>query len=226
MKAVLRYLQNRHPSAVIDAMCSGPETVTETYGIDAVQMFCFDRYDPRLAGPLASILRLPSRSSRSLPHLGVGTPTRHCDRPGCRRPGSKSAVAPVEHSVRPFPPQRIRQTLQDQGGIRQRRSEPYPQASHTMARQLGGPVGLLPVVPRRRLSGSHASAWRRHPRPRLSRSGFFPASPYNSSQWGGRLVHDRGGGDVIWRIERRPRSGSRDLRLLSRWRQENRPLAR
>ena len=61
MKAVLRYLQNRHPSAVIDAMCSGPETVTETYGIDAVQMFCFDRYDRVCAGPLASILRLPSR---------------------------------------------------------------------------------------------------------------------------------------------------------------------
>ena len=61
MEAVLRYLRNRHPSAKIDAMCSGPETVTEEHGIDAVQMFCFDRHNMRLKGPLASMLRLPSR---------------------------------------------------------------------------------------------------------------------------------------------------------------------
>jgi polysaccharide pyruvyl transferase WcaK-like protein len=42
-------------------MCSGPETVTEAYRIDAVQMFCFDRHKARLSGLLASVLRLPSR---------------------------------------------------------------------------------------------------------------------------------------------------------------------
>ena len=36
MEAVLRYVQTQHPSAVIDVMCSGPERVTEQYGIDAV----------------------------------------------------------------------------------------------------------------------------------------------------------------------------------------------
>jgi polysaccharide pyruvyl transferase WcaK-like protein len=61
MEAVLRYLHTRHPAAVIDAMCSGPETVTDVYGIDAVQMFCFDRHKTRLSGLLASMLRLPSR---------------------------------------------------------------------------------------------------------------------------------------------------------------------
>jgi polysaccharide pyruvyl transferase WcaK-like protein len=61
MEAVLRYLRTRHPLAVIDAMCSGPETVAEEYGIDAVQMFCFDRLRTRPTGPLASMLRLPSR---------------------------------------------------------------------------------------------------------------------------------------------------------------------
>lgn len=61
MEAVLRYLRTRHPLAVIDAMCSGPETVAEEYGIEAVQMFCFDRLRTRLTGPLASMLRLPSR---------------------------------------------------------------------------------------------------------------------------------------------------------------------
>ncbi len=61
MEAVLRYLRIRHPSAVIDAMCSGPETLAQDYGIDAVQMFFFDRHGKRLTGPLASVLRLPSR---------------------------------------------------------------------------------------------------------------------------------------------------------------------
>jgi polysaccharide pyruvyl transferase WcaK-like protein len=61
MEAVLRYLRMRHPLAVIDAMCSGPETVAEKYGINAVQMFIFDRHRTRLTGPLASVLRLPSR---------------------------------------------------------------------------------------------------------------------------------------------------------------------
>jgi polysaccharide pyruvyl transferase WcaK-like protein len=61
MEAVLRYLHTRHPAAVIDAMCSGPETVTEAYGIDAVQMFCFDRHKTPFFGPLTSLLRLPSR---------------------------------------------------------------------------------------------------------------------------------------------------------------------
>src|SRR5271163_4190403 len=44
MEAVLKYLQERHPLAVIDVMCSGPERVTAEYGLDAVQMFWFDRH--------------------------------------------------------------------------------------------------------------------------------------------------------------------------------------
>ena len=61
MEAVLRYLRARHPSAVVDAICSGPRTVTAEYGIDAVQMFCFDRRTRRLTGRLASVVRLSSR---------------------------------------------------------------------------------------------------------------------------------------------------------------------
>jgi polysaccharide pyruvyl transferase WcaK-like protein len=61
MEAILRYLRARHPSAEIDALCSGPATVSAEYGIDAVQMFCFDRRSRRLTGRLASVLRLASR---------------------------------------------------------------------------------------------------------------------------------------------------------------------
>lgn len=61
MEAVLRYLQGRHPSAVIDVMCSGPERVTVEYGLDAVQMFWFDRHQDRLSSKPWSLLRVPSR---------------------------------------------------------------------------------------------------------------------------------------------------------------------
>jgi polysaccharide pyruvyl transferase WcaK-like protein len=61
MEAVLRYVQTRYPGAVVDLMCTGPETITERYGIDAVHMFWFDRNMSRLSGPLASVVRIPSR---------------------------------------------------------------------------------------------------------------------------------------------------------------------
>jgi len=61
MEAVLRYLHTRHPSAVIDAMCSGPKKLTAKYGIDAVEMFCFEGHKSRLSSPTASLLRVPSR---------------------------------------------------------------------------------------------------------------------------------------------------------------------
>ncbi len=61
MEAVLGYLQTRHPSAVIDVMCSGPERVTEEYGLPAVQMFWFDRHQDRLSSKPWSVLRVPSR---------------------------------------------------------------------------------------------------------------------------------------------------------------------
>jgi polysaccharide pyruvyl transferase WcaK-like protein len=61
MDAVLHYIGTRHPSAVVDAMCSGPEVITERYGFPAIQMFWFDRHDAHLPGRVASLLRLPSR---------------------------------------------------------------------------------------------------------------------------------------------------------------------
>jgi polysaccharide pyruvyl transferase WcaK-like protein len=61
MEAVLGYVQARHPSAVIDVMCSGPKRVTEEYGLDAVQMFWFDRHQDRLSSKPWSLSRVPSR---------------------------------------------------------------------------------------------------------------------------------------------------------------------
>jgi polysaccharide pyruvyl transferase WcaK-like protein len=61
MEAVLAHLRCRHPDAVIDAMCAGPETVAARYGIDAVPMFWFDRHQGGLSRRTARGLKILSR---------------------------------------------------------------------------------------------------------------------------------------------------------------------
>lgn len=39
MESVLRYLKSDHPDAILDAMCTGPETLRRDYGIDAVPLY-------------------------------------------------------------------------------------------------------------------------------------------------------------------------------------------
>ena len=62
MEAVLSHVQTAHPSAVVDAMCSGPARVTERHGIEAAPMFWFDRHADRLSARWASGLKLLSRT--------------------------------------------------------------------------------------------------------------------------------------------------------------------
>ena len=95
MDAVLRYLRARHPSAVVDAICSGPATVTEEYGIDAVQMFCFDRRTTRLVGPAGERAQAFKPAARRVPYSSVGPPARrrHRSRRRCLG-GQPSACGP------------------------------------------------------------------------------------------------------------------------------------
>jgi polysaccharide pyruvyl transferase WcaK-like protein len=55
MESVLRYLRTDHPEAIVDAMCKGPETVTGRYGISAMTMNWYQRYE-RTASGLPSIM--------------------------------------------------------------------------------------------------------------------------------------------------------------------------
>ena len=47
METVLAYLRDAHPDAVVDAMCGGPERVRAKYGIDAVPMFWYQKFERR-----------------------------------------------------------------------------------------------------------------------------------------------------------------------------------
>jgi polysaccharide pyruvyl transferase WcaK-like protein len=61
MESVLRYLRTRHPDAVVDAMCGGPERVTSRYGIEAVPMAWSQTLDERASGPVWAALKILSK---------------------------------------------------------------------------------------------------------------------------------------------------------------------
>jgi polysaccharide pyruvyl transferase WcaK-like protein len=58
MEAVLRYVRANYPSAVIDAMCPGPERVRDQYGIGAIRMIWYQKYEQRESGAMAVALKL------------------------------------------------------------------------------------------------------------------------------------------------------------------------
>jgi polysaccharide pyruvyl transferase WcaK-like protein len=59
MEALLGYLRTDHPDAIIDAMCTGPETLRSRYGIDAIQLFWHNKF--KASGATATILKVVGR---------------------------------------------------------------------------------------------------------------------------------------------------------------------
>ena len=50
MEAVLGYLRADHPGAAVDAFCGGAPDVRERYGIPAVPLFWYQKYEQRVSG--------------------------------------------------------------------------------------------------------------------------------------------------------------------------------
>ena len=57
MESVLRYLGTDHPEAIVDVMCKGPENVTGRYGIPAMTMNWYQRYEKTASGVPAILLK-------------------------------------------------------------------------------------------------------------------------------------------------------------------------
>jgi polysaccharide pyruvyl transferase WcaK-like protein len=57
-EVVLTYLRAHHPNAVLDAMCMGPERVTNEYGLDAVPLQWYQKYQDRFRGPAAAAFKV------------------------------------------------------------------------------------------------------------------------------------------------------------------------
>ena len=58
LEAMLRYLRTSHPDAILDAMCSGPESMTSRYGVPAIPIRWNER---RAAGPAAKALKIAGK---------------------------------------------------------------------------------------------------------------------------------------------------------------------
>ena len=58
MQAVLSYLREAHPEAVVDALGGGPEQVRDRYGIDAAPLFWYSKFEQRKTGAPAVVLKV------------------------------------------------------------------------------------------------------------------------------------------------------------------------
>jgi polysaccharide pyruvyl transferase WcaK-like protein len=62
MEAVLKYLNVAHPTAIVDAMCPGPQTLRDCYGIDAIPMLWYQRHERRTSGLVTAGLKILGRA--------------------------------------------------------------------------------------------------------------------------------------------------------------------
>ena len=58
LEAVLTYLRADHPDAILDFMCSGPETVTARYGAPATSLNWYQKHEQRASGVTAMVLKV------------------------------------------------------------------------------------------------------------------------------------------------------------------------
>jgi polysaccharide pyruvyl transferase WcaK-like protein len=57
MESVLSYLRTDHPDAIVDAMCAGPDRITAEYGLEAIRLMWYQKYDQRVSGMAAFALK-------------------------------------------------------------------------------------------------------------------------------------------------------------------------
>jgi polysaccharide pyruvyl transferase WcaK-like protein len=58
LESMLRYLRTCHPDAILDAMCSGPDRMLRVYGLAAIPLNWYSRYEDRISGPAAIPLKV------------------------------------------------------------------------------------------------------------------------------------------------------------------------
>lgn len=62
MESVLEYLKAEHPDAILGAMCTGPEQLRDKYGINAVPLLWYQKYEQQTSGVTAIVLKAMSRA--------------------------------------------------------------------------------------------------------------------------------------------------------------------
>ena len=61
MESMLHYLRTDHPSAIVDAMCSGPEWVRARYGIETTPLSWYSRHEESAPGIKAIVLKVAGK---------------------------------------------------------------------------------------------------------------------------------------------------------------------
>ena len=61
MEAVLGYLRSDHPDAIVDAMCTGAQSVTDRYDIPATPLFWYQRHAQAVSGIQAIALKIAGK---------------------------------------------------------------------------------------------------------------------------------------------------------------------
>jgi polysaccharide pyruvyl transferase WcaK-like protein len=62
MEAMLRYLRADHPDAILDAMCAGPEQLRDGYGIEAIPLLWYRKYEQQASGVTLLALKVLTKS--------------------------------------------------------------------------------------------------------------------------------------------------------------------
>ena len=65
-EVVLRYLRAEHPDASLDAMCMGPERLRTYYGVDAIPMLWYKKYEGKRSGAMAAALKIVGKGAAAI----------------------------------------------------------------------------------------------------------------------------------------------------------------
>ena len=65
-EVVLRYLRAEHPDASLDAMCMGPERLRTYYGVDAIPMLWYKKYEGKRSAATAAALKIVGKGAAAI----------------------------------------------------------------------------------------------------------------------------------------------------------------
>lgn len=62
LETMMAYLRADHPNAIVDFMCTGPETIKARYGVEAIPLNWYQKHERRAPGAATTVLKLLGKS--------------------------------------------------------------------------------------------------------------------------------------------------------------------
>ena len=143
---MLRYLSADHPDAILDAMCTGPERLKGRYGIEAIPLLWYQKYEQQASGVTAIALKA---LGKGVDAFRTASWVRRHDVvivPGMGVLEASLPVRPWGYPYAMFLLCASGRALRDESRAGQRGGKRHQSAADAMAVQLGRPARLLPVL--------------------------------------------------------------------------------